>query len=71
MMLTYHQAAELGEALLDAAKMAENNNEPIGVIQFRAYMLATRRFDEGEALIVVLPATHGEDSKIVPIRGTF
>ena len=71
MLLTYHQAAELGEALLDAAKMAEINNEPIGVIQFRDYMLATRRFDEAEAIVIVLPATHGEDSKIVPIRGTF
>lgn len=71
MLLTHHQAAELGEALLDAAKMAENTNEPIGVIQFRSYMLATRRYDDSEALLVVLPAHRDDTSKIVPLRGTF
>lgn len=71
MMLTYHQAAELGEALLDAARMAEHNSEPIGVIQFRNYMLATRRYDESEALIIVLPSSSETQSKIVPIRGAF
>lgn len=71
MMLTYHQAAELGEALLDAAKMAEDQSALVGVIRFRGFMVATRVYDEDEAIIVVMPTKGDEAAKIVPIRGSF
>lgn len=71
MVLSTHEAVELGEALIDASKMASEVVAPVGVIPFRNYLLATRLFDEAEAVVIVVPSQTDDESKVVPLRGVF